>query len=66
MLPTMYSTGVAQAPSIIAMTIDFHSEANRGTYARRDADTGWADAMTAIVDPAGRRVADIGCGGGIY
>jgi ubiquinone/menaquinone biosynthesis C-methylase UbiE len=47
-------------------TIDFHSEANRGTYARRDADTGWADAMTAIVDPAGKRVADIGCGGGIY
>lgn len=48
------------------MTIDFHSEANRGTYARRDADTGWADAITAIVDPAGKRVADIGCGGGIY
>jgi ubiquinone/menaquinone biosynthesis C-methylase UbiE len=53
--------------SIIAMTtIDFHSEANRGTYARREADTGWADAMTAIIDPAGKRVADIGCGGGIY
>lgn len=47
-------------------TIDFHSETNRGTYARRDADTGWADAMTSIVDPAGKRVADIGCGGGIY
>jgi SAM-dependent methyltransferase len=47
-------------------TIDFHSEANRGTYARRDADPGWAAAMTAIVDPAGKRVADIGCGGGIY
>jgi ubiquinone/menaquinone biosynthesis C-methylase UbiE len=47
-------------------TIDFHSEANRGTYARRDADIGWADAMAAIVDPAGKRVADIGCGGGIY
>jgi ubiquinone/menaquinone biosynthesis C-methylase UbiE len=62
----MYSTDAAQAPTIAAMTIDFHSEANRGTYARRDADTGWADAMTAIVDPAGKRVADIGCGGGIY
>lgn len=47
-------------------TIDFHSEANRGTYARRDADAGWADAITAIVDPAGKRVADVGCGGGIY
>ncbi len=63
----MYSTSAVQALSIVAMTtIDFHSEANRGTYARRDADTGWADAMTAIVDPTGRRVADIGCGGGIY
>ena len=48
------------------MTIDFHSEAIRGAYAQRDADTGWADAMTAIVDPAGKRVADVGCGGGIY
>jgi ubiquinone/menaquinone biosynthesis C-methylase UbiE len=47
-------------------TIDFHSETNRGTYARRDADTGWADAMTSIVDPTGKHVADVGCGGGIY
>jgi ubiquinone/menaquinone biosynthesis C-methylase UbiE len=47
-------------------TIDFHSETIRGTYARRDADTGWADAMTGIVDPIGKRVADVGCGGGIY
>jgi ubiquinone/menaquinone biosynthesis C-methylase UbiE len=47
-------------------TIDFHAEANRTTYAQRDADAGWADAMRAIVDPAGKRVADIGCGGGIY
>lgn len=48
------------------MTIDFHSESNRGTYAGRDADSGWADAITAMIDPAGKRVADIGCGGGIY
>ncbi|WP_428670131.1 class I SAM-dependent methyltransferase [Reyranella sp.] len=47
-------------------TIDFHSDSNRGTYARRKADTGWADAMTTIVNPVGKRVADIGCGGGIY
>ncbi|MCW5732668.1 MAG: class I SAM-dependent methyltransferase [Enhydrobacter sp.] len=46
--------------------IDLHSEASRGTYARRDADNGWAAAMSAIDDPAGKRVADIGCGGGIY
>jgi ubiquinone/menaquinone biosynthesis C-methylase UbiE len=63
----MYSTSVAHAPSIVAMTtIDFHSESNRGTYARREADTGWAAAITAMINPAGRRVADIGCGGGIY
>jgi ubiquinone/menaquinone biosynthesis C-methylase UbiE len=47
-------------------TIDFHAEANRTTYARRDADAGWAEAMRKIVDPIGKRVADIGCGGGIY
>jgi ubiquinone/menaquinone biosynthesis C-methylase UbiE len=48
------------------MTIDFHAEANRTTYARRDADAGWAEAMRGLLDPAGKRVADIGCGGGIY
>ena len=48
------------------MAIDFHAKANRGTYASRSADAGWADAMRRLVDPAGRRVADIGCGGGIY
>jgi len=58
---------MVQARTILAMTtIDFHSEANRGTYAGRDADTGWADAMTTIVNPIGKRVADVGCGGGIY
>jgi len=46
--------------------IDFHSETNRGTYSRRDADRGWANAMTSIVKPAGKLVADVGCGGGIY
>jgi ubiquinone/menaquinone biosynthesis C-methylase UbiE len=47
-------------------TIDFHSQANRTTYAQRDADGGWAEAMRGLLDPAGKRVADIGCGGGIY
>jgi ubiquinone/menaquinone biosynthesis C-methylase UbiE len=47
-------------------TIDFHAEANRTTYARRDADGGWAEAMRRLIDPTGKRVADIGCGGGIY
>ena len=48
------------------MAIDFHAKTNRGTYAGRSADVGWANAMRCLVDPTGKRVADIGCGGGIY
>src|SRR5262245_57533399 len=48
------------------MAIDFHARANRTTYAGRQADTGWAAAIRRIVEPSGKRVADIGCGGGIY
>lgn len=48
------------------MRIDFHNEANRGTYGTRQADWTWREAMLRIIDPAGKRVADIGCGGGIY
>ena len=36
------------------------------TYTGRQADAGWVEAIRRIVDPAGKRVADIGCGGGIY
>ncbi|MDB5807265.1 MAG: Class SAM-dependent methyltransferase [Betaproteobacteria bacterium] len=52
------------------MPIDFHQHQNRYTYATRNADSGWAQAIQAIVAPHGalaeKRVADIGCGGGIY
>jgi ubiquinone/menaquinone biosynthesis C-methylase UbiE len=48
------------------MAIDFHSTKNRSTYTGRQADAGWVEAIRRIVDPAGKRVADIGCGGGIY
>ncbi|MBR8657680.1 class I SAM-dependent methyltransferase [Achromobacter sp. Marseille-Q0513] len=48
------------------MSIDFHTEQNRYTYAGRVADEGWARAVLTVVDPRGKRVADIGCGGGIY
>ena len=48
------------------MAIDFASKANRYTYSDREADRGWADAIRAIVDPSGKDVVDIGCGGGIY
>jgi ubiquinone/menaquinone biosynthesis C-methylase UbiE len=46
--------------------IDFHAEANRFTYAARDAAGDWSDIMCDLVDPAGKHVLDIGCGGGIY
>lgn len=48
------------------MTIDFHAQQNRYTYANREAHADWTCAIRSIVDPAGMRVADIGCGGGIY
>ncbi len=48
------------------MAIDIHSKANRSTYVGRQADTGWIEAVRRIVDPRGKCVADIGCGGGIY
>lgn len=48
------------------MAIDFHSKANRNTYATRHASAGWAEAIRRYVDPNGKRIADIGCGGGIY
>lgn len=48
------------------MAIDFHAPSNAGTYASRSAPAGWGDAITQIADPRGLRVADIGCGGGIY
>ena len=48
------------------MAINFHAEENRYTYASRDAHPDWASAIRSIVDPVGKQVADIGCGGGIY
>jgi ubiquinone/menaquinone biosynthesis C-methylase UbiE len=48
------------------MAIDFHARKNRSTYTGRQADPGWVEAIRRIIDPAGKHVADIGCGGGIY
>lgn len=48
------------------MPIDFHDPATRTTYAQRLADNSWSDTIAGLVDPRGARVADIGCGGGIY
>lgn len=48
------------------MPIDFSAPANARTYSGRDADRSWVDAVTALVDPAGAVVVDVGCGGGTY
>lgn len=48
------------------MPIDFGDPANARAYSGRDADESWYDAVLAVVDPAGARVVDVGCGGGTY
>ncbi|WP_229776746.1 class I SAM-dependent methyltransferase [Alicyclobacillus cellulosilyticus] len=48
------------------MPIDFLDPGNRNTYAGREAHPSWRNAMLSLVDARGFRVADIGCGGGIY
>lgn len=52
--------GVSSTP------INFHDEKNRNSYASRHADESWQRTMQQLVNPKGMRVADIGCGGGIY
>jgi ubiquinone/menaquinone biosynthesis C-methylase UbiE len=48
------------------MKIDFHAPANRYSYAGREVQPDWAALIRPLVDPAAKRVADIGCGGGLY
>lgn len=48
------------------MPIDFHDPQNRDSYASREVDASWIQQMERLVDWNGKRVADIGCGGGIY
>ncbi|MFY0543237.1 class I SAM-dependent methyltransferase [Brevibacillus sp. H7] len=48
------------------MTIHFHEEKNRKSYAVRTASRDWLDAFQKWVTPAGKTVIDLGCGGGIY
>ncbi|MEK2479158.1 class I SAM-dependent methyltransferase [Streptomyces noursei] len=48
------------------MGMDFHSTANRLTYTRRSAGEDWARVMRCLVSPDNARVADVGCGGGVY
>lgn len=46
--------------------IDFEDPENRDTYVGRTADPAWVDLYDKVVRPRGRRIADVGCGGGIY
>jgi len=46
--------------------IDFDDPSNRDTYVGRTADPAWVDLYSRLVRPGGRRIADVGCGGGIY
>lgn len=48
------------------MSIDFHAPANRFSYAGREVQPDWAAIVRLLVDPAAKRVVDIGCGGGLY
>ncbi|GIP22930.1 class I SAM-dependent methyltransferase [Paenibacillus sp. J22TS3] len=48
------------------MPINFHDEQNRQTYAARNADESWISLINSTVDVSNKRIADIGCGGGIY
>jgi len=48
------------------MPINFHDESNRHTYATRTADPIWLKTIASLVQPHGKTVLDIGCGGGIY
>ncbi len=48
------------------MAVDFHSKAVRLSYTNRDVDPLWENLLLSHVDIEGKRVLDLGCGGGIY
>ena len=48
------------------MPIDFSAPANRDSYAGREADVSWREAVRSVLDPTGLDVADVGCGAGVY
>ncbi len=48
------------------MPINFHDKKDRCSYAKRQADSSWITKILEIVNPRGKHVVDIGCGGGIY
>jgi ubiquinone/menaquinone biosynthesis C-methylase UbiE len=48
------------------MPIDFHNKNNRSSYTTRLADQSWREVIQDITELIGKKVLDIGCGGGIY
>ena len=48
------------------MPVDFHDEECRFDYTKRQVDSSWIEMILKIVNPQGKNVIDIGCGGGIY
>ncbi|MGG8360265.1 class I SAM-dependent methyltransferase [Bacillus cereus] len=48
------------------MSINFHDENNKYTYAIRNAHISWAEMVKNITELQNKQIIDIGCGGGIY
>ncbi|CAM4111126.1 SAM-dependent methyltransferase [Bacillus manliponensis] len=48
------------------MAINFHDHNNKYTYSHRQADSTWRSAIKTIVNVKGKKILDVGCGGGIY
>ncbi|AIQ64827.1 hypothetical protein PSTEL_18620 [Paenibacillus stellifer] len=48
------------------MPINFHDRDNQHSYASRDADNGWIQALAPYITFWDKTILDIGCGGGIY
>ncbi|WP_134683193.1 class I SAM-dependent methyltransferase [Brevibacillus migulae] len=48
------------------MGIDFRDEKNKSSYMGREVDPSWLATIRELVDPTGKTVLDLGCGGGVY
>jgi len=55
-----------QENGAVRMSIDFHAQENRYSYATLQADSSWIALVKSIVAVNGRRALEIGCGRGIY
>jgi len=48
------------------MGIDFHAPKNQESYTGRTVDESWFQLIKTLVNPSGKRIVDIGSGGGVY